>query len=223
MRELEERIGAWGGEEVIFDDGEHFGGDGDTDGDGAVVRVMENLMEEDEVFDAVLDTVGGKGVWEVGERLLKVGGKNTKRRRQFTTLVGDVPGRAIPSAGDNFRAGLRLLRLGNVGREKDKGWQGAGDDDDLKGKGKEDRSDKGKGKGKVGYAWVSVAQDVDWEGKDVRDSVAAVLQMAVDGVARPRVGSVMPFERTPEVFAEGLRPGQNPLGDGGTVVIKIVG
>jgi len=220
MRELEERVGAWGGEEIVFDDGEHIGGGGDADVDGAAVRVMENLAEEGEVFDAVLDTVGGKEVWDAGERLLRVRGGNVKRRKQFTTLVGDVPARVIPSAGDNFRAGLRLLKLGNVGRDMDKGWQG-GDDGDVEVKEAED--DRVKAKTKVGYAWVSVAQDVDWEGKDVRDSVGAVLEMAVNGVAKPRVESVVSFERTPEVLAEGLRPGENPLSDGGTIVVKIVG
>ena len=33
----------------------------------------------------------------------------------------------------------------------------------------------------VGYAWVSVAADVDFEGGDVRDSLAAVMRMAEAG------------------------------------------
>ena len=37
----------------------------------------------------------------------------------------------------------------------------------------------------VGYAWVSVAADVDFEGEDVRDSLAAVMRMAEAGWLRP--------------------------------------
>jgi hypothetical protein len=165
-----------------------------------------------------LDTVGGKEVWEASERLLKLpglggsDGKNTDGKKtakkaknigvkQFTTLIGDFPGRAIPTAGDNFRAGLRSLNFGVGGRSDGKKQDG----------------------GKVGYAWVSVAQDVDWEGEDVSETVGAVLRMSLEDGIRPWVGGkgerVMPFEKAPEVFVNG---GRGMLGDGGTVVVKVV-
>lgn len=122
MRRVEERVRLWGGEEVIFDDGEDGQGEDER---GAVVRVIDRLCGDGDVFDAVLDTMGGKEVWEASERLLKSVGrpddnsmKKEKGKRprigikQFTTLVGDVPGRTIPTAGDNFKAGLRSLNFG---------------------------------------------------------------------------------------------------------------
>ncbi|KAE9386727.1 hypothetical protein BT96DRAFT_838794 [Gymnopus androsaceus JB14] len=89
----------------------------------------------------------------------------------------------------------------------------------------DDLSKKG-GHGRVGYAWVSIGQDVDWEGEDVRDSVAAVLKMAMSEGVRPWVGEnttqtrcsrIVPFERTPQIFVA-----DGPLGNGGTAVVKLV-
>ncbi|KAG5643265.1 hypothetical protein DXG03_001275 [Asterophora parasitica] len=220
MRMVEERVRVWGGEEVIFDDGEE--GDGE-DERGPVVRVIDQLCEDGDVFDAVLDTVGGKEVWEASERLLMsvdgadaagIGngtGKKEKEKtkrvgiglKQFTTLVGDTPGRPIPSAGDNFKAGLRSLNFGRTERKMD---------------------------GKVGYAWVNHAQDVDWEGEDISESLGAVLRTVVDEGIRPWVGQnlgasarhqrVVPLEKAPQAFISGER---GLLTDGGTVVVKVVG
>ncbi|KAF8898136.1 hypothetical protein CPB84DRAFT_1815732 [Gymnopilus junonius] len=195
MHVVEERARDWGADEVIFDDGEEGGGP--DDGRGAAVRVLDTLREDGDVFDAVLDTIGGKEVREAAERLLKSAGADgsasarLKRRGvgQFTTLVGDHPERTIPSAGDNFRAGLRSLRP--VGGSTTR----------------------------VGYAWVSVAQDVDWEGDDVGETLRMVLRLALEDGVRPLVEDLVsgdgpdtprttPFERAPSV-------------DGGTVVVKI--
>ncbi|KAG5350192.1 hypothetical protein C0989_012305 [Termitomyces sp. Mn162] len=213
MRRIEERVRNWGGEEVIFDDGED--GHGER---GAVVRVIEGLREDGDLFDAVLDTIGGKEVWEAAERLLKavhvdapaVGGKKDKTKRagigtkQFTTLVGDFPGRMIPSAGDTFKAGLRSLNFGS-------------------------RTDGKKLEGKVGYAWVSHAQDVDWEGEDIRDTLREVLRIVTEANIRPWVGEggqwtertrVVPFEKAHELFVSRDR---GVLTNGGSLVVKVVG
>ncbi|KII96059.1 hypothetical protein PLICRDRAFT_170639 [Plicaturopsis crispa FD-325 SS-3] len=172
-----------GAAEVVYADGMDAAG------------VLGLLARRKEVFDAILDTIGGREVWEAGERLL--GG-----RGQFTTLVGDVPGRPIPSAKDHFRAGMRSM-----------GATGS-----TEGGAKKEK----KVKGGVGYAWVSVAADVDWEGEDVRDSLGAVLRLAAEEGLRPVLGlgaedgeaPVIPFERTPEVFGR--------MGEGGTAVVRIV-
>ena len=37
----------------------------------------------------------------------------------------------------------------------------------------------------MGYAWVSVAQDVDWEGQDVGETLGAVVRLALAGQLRP--------------------------------------
>ena len=90
---------------------------------------------------------------------------------------------------------------------------------------------KGAQKRVVGYAWVSVAADVDFEGEDVRDSLAAVVRMADAGWLRPPCagaegepdpGKVVPFERAPEVFRRGLVGPLGLLADGGTCVVRIV-
>ncbi|CAA7259558.1 unnamed protein product [Cyclocybe aegerita] len=241
MRTVEERARLWGADEVIFDDGEEGGGV--DDGRMAAVRVINTLWEDGDVFDAILDTIGGKEVREAGERLLRSQGKQTsltpgKGRTtspakvsisslnrhgvgQFTTLVGDVPERAIPSAGDNFRAGLRSLRIGSTDSPNDSHARmaeqvSAGD---L----------KGPSSGRVGYAWVSVVQDVDWEGSDVGETLGTVLRLALEDGIRPFVEvepgrgmmgrpRVVPFEKAPYVFVD-----NGPLGDGGTVVVKIAG
>ncbi|KAK0467913.1 uncharacterized protein EV420DRAFT_1635181 [Desarmillaria tabescens] len=194
MKQVEDRVRSWGGEEVVFDDGD-VGSLGEEGRRGAVVRVIERLVADGDAFDAVLDTVGGKAIWEISERLLsgvgsaqnspaKKGAFGSLKKRsprskgQFTTLVGDVPERTIPR-------------------------------------------DEGRNNGKVGYAWVSVAQDIDWDGDDIRESIGAVLRLALKEGLRPRVGGderIISFESTPSVFVEG-----GPLEDGGTIVVKVVG
>ncbi|KAK0206127.1 hypothetical protein DFS33DRAFT_1255586 [Desarmillaria ectypa] len=211
MKQVEDRVRSWGGEEVVFDDGD-VGSLGEEGRRGAAVRVIERLVVDGDAFDAVLDTVGGRAIWEMSERLLsgvgsvqnspaKKGAFGSLRKRsprskgQFTTLVGDAPERTIPSAGDHFKAGIRSL--------------------------KNSHKDEGRNSGKVGYAWVSVAQDVDWDGDDIRESIGAVLRLALKEGIRPRVGGderIVSFENTPSVFVEG-----GPLEDGRTIVVKVVG
>lgn len=221
MEGVEERVRMWGGEVVVFDDG--VGADGDG-GVRAAVRVVERLMGDGDAFDAVLDTVGGKEVWEAGERLLRsgglvlgVGGTGKERPRgQFTTVIGDYPDKPIPTAGDHFKAGLRSLRLGTG---KNAGTS-IGVDERSSGV-----------SGKVGYVFMSIAQDVDWEGAGIRESIEAVLRIAMMDGVRPWTGKaivadedtekrVIPFERTPELFVDGTK---GPLAHGGTAVVKIVG
>ncbi|KAJ3879594.1 hypothetical protein F5051DRAFT_370741 [Lentinula edodes] len=237
MESVERRVRRWGAEEVVFDDGggsdPEGGGGGCEDGVAAVVRVIERLVEDGDVFDAVLDTVGGKEIWEASERLLRNTGNNDASplpgnqshpggTGQFTTLVGDTPSRPIPTASDHFRAGLRSMKNTHNATTTKDGTNGS----PVK---------KGaNGNGKVGYAWVSVAQDVDWEGEDIRDSLGAVVKMAMNEGVRPWVGGsesggngevndnngderVVPFERTPRIFVA-----NGPLSNGGTAVVKVV-
>ncbi|KAJ7672823.1 hypothetical protein B0H17DRAFT_1208536 [Mycena rosella] len=199
MRRVQARVRAWGVEEVVFDDGGGAGERGDG-GRGAAVRAVERLIGDGDAFDAVVDTVGGRAVWEAGERLLAGAGAG---RKQFTTTVGDWPGRPVPTAKDNFRAGLRALR----GNQSQGGGGGGG------------AAKKGAKRSEVGYAWVSAAQDVDWEGADVRDALGAMLRLALEGGVRPVVEAEQPFERAPEVFERG---GGEVL-RGGSVVVKVVG
>jgi hypothetical protein len=248
MHVMEDRAREWGADEVIFDDGEAVGegggdaeggggGDGD-DGRAAAVRVIETLREEGDTFDAVLDTVGGKEVREVGERLLRSpaaathisSSQNSKLRRyfgQFTTLVGDTPERPIPSVADAIRANLRSFRTGqgqgHSSSTANKSTTTAEGGPSAEGHGGADADAKFQ---KVGYAWVSVAHEVEWEGEDVGETLGAVLRLAMGEGIRPLVEDagggilgrprVVPFEKAPGVFVDNGR-----LADGGTVVVKI--
>ncbi|KAJ7727920.1 hypothetical protein B0H16DRAFT_247074 [Mycena metata] len=211
MRRVQARARSWGVEEVVFDDGGAMGEDGDG-GRGAAVRAVERLIGDGDSFDAIVDTIGGRELWEAGERLLAENGgagqKGVGRRKQFTTTVGDYPARPIPSAKDNFRAGLRSLRGNQNEGKKSK---------------KENKKEKAAGgRSEVGYAWVSSAQDVDWEGEDVRDSIAAVLRMALEDGVRPFLEEErvpLPFERAAEVFE--TRDGG--VMRGGNVVVRVAG
>ncbi|RXW23585.1 hypothetical protein EST38_g2270 [Candolleomyces aberdarensis] len=238
MSEAEDRVRKLGGEEVVFDDGGLPHDPWWDDGRAAAVRVIDGLREDGDVFDAVLDTMGGREIREASERLLRSNGgpdaapaggatgakavlsldgntpwgKNQRRSGigQFTTLVGETPERIIPTTADNFRAGLRSLKFssgsgGSVGEEKTK----------------------------VGYAWISVAQDVDWEGDDVADSIGHVLRLALEHGVKPVVArastrdeyspeyawqsGVIPFEKAPDIFING----DGPLSAGGTMVVKV--
>jgi hypothetical protein len=215
---IQERARDWGADEIIFDE---EAGDGIDDGRIAAIRVMESLREDGDVFDAILDTVGGKEVREAGERLLRSAGTATssvygneppmsprgrdkaKGVGQFTTLVGDVPERPIPTTADNFRAGLRSFGVESGAKNGDEGTTA-----DMKGN-------------KVGYAWVSVAQDVDWEGEDISETLSSVLRLALEERVRPVIGAryrIVPFEQAPYAFVD-----KGPLGHGCNVVVKIAG
>lgn len=239
--EMEARLCEWGAEEVLFDDddideaerGPAFG----------AITMIDRLRKDEEIFDAVLDTIGGKEIWEAGEKLLLLNAyskmsRDRTRATLFTTLVGDVPERPIPTTSDHFRAGVRSRK---GGERHGSGGGGSGGGGGGRG-GKE----KGKGgDGKVGYAWVCGAQDVDWEGEDVRNTLGGVLAECLkEGTAttvgggggvslsgkgsgsgnggrgvRPWVrerGSVVPLERAPEVFG-------GKMLEEGTCVVKIVG
>jgi hypothetical protein len=219
MEEVEERIREWGAEEVIFDDGEIVGMD---EGRGAVVRVVDGLREDGDVFDAVLDTLGGKEVREAAERLLRSPGRKTnpdeslnggsrnnkstaRGTGQFTTVVGDNPERAIPSAGDLFRAGIRSLKFGTGGG----GNSSISNSDKASSETVNVRANDSKG-GKVGYAWINISQDVDWEGQDVGETIGSLMELALDYGIKPWVGAeyavihgMRPSKRgTPPLMAE---------------------
>jgi hypothetical protein len=72
------------------------------------------------------------------------------------------------------------------------------------------------GRGKVGYAWVSSAQDIDWEGEDVRGTIGMVLRECLRGDISPPWVKDVPLERAPEIFSGRML-------DEGDVVVKIVG
>jgi hypothetical protein len=166
-------------------------------------------MEAEEEFDGVLDTVGGKEIWDAGEALLacRSGGGES----QFTTLIGDAPDRIVPTTSDLFKAGVRSTKKHGTGSSA-VNRRYSTDSGMSDGR-------KNKTKAKVGYAWIIINQDVDWQGEDIADSLRAVIRgAAVDGGVRPLVvgDKIVPFEKTPNVFVGGL------LDSGGTVVVNVV-
>ncbi|KZT74533.1 hypothetical protein DAEQUDRAFT_660618 [Daedalea quercina L-15889] len=218
---VETRVRGYGAEEIFV---------------GEPLAILEQLFDAEGSFDGVLDTVGGVAIWEAAQRLLasypsmscavsdaedgEDGGQKRKRfvcPAQFTTLVGDMPSRAIPSANDNIRLGLRSLRRAVSTSEAPAKGSGS--------KGSFGRK-RTKVKRMVGYAWVSVAADVD-EGEDVRDSLAAVVEMVEGNKVKPWVGveededRVVTFERAPEVFRRDADGPRGVLQDAGTCVVKI--
>lgn len=88
----------------------------------------------------------------------------------------------------------------------------------------------------VGYQWVSPAADVDSGGEGVRDSLAAVVRLAMEGVVLPYVGAeadvgdatgkekarVLPFERAMEAFEVDPDTKRCMLSRGATAVVRIV-
>ncbi|KAH9938724.1 uncharacterized protein B0H18DRAFT_1112847 [Fomitopsis serialis] len=211
---VEARIRGWGAEEVFV---------------GEPLAVLEQMFDEEKSFDGVLDTVGGVEIWEAAQRLLasypsmscavsdaEDGGDEGRKRKtfvcpaQFTTLIGDMPSRAIPSANENIRLGLRSLRRAvSTSQAPAKGGR-----------------KRAKVKRMVGYAWVSVAAEVD-EGEDVRHSLATALEMVEGNKVRPWVGAeededrVVTFERAPEAFRRAADGPRGVLQDAGTCVVKI--
>ncbi|KAG1753202.1 hypothetical protein EDB19DRAFT_1627218 [Suillus lakei] len=229
LERIEKRLREWGADET------------------SVMALFTYLTRTRVRFDAVIDTIGGREIWEAGRALLSLPVHDAARASiegQFTTLVGDAPDRVVSTASDHFRAGVRALRIGNA-----KGTLKVHDDAEFSqatvrlARGKKDRKVKPR---PVNYAWVNVMSDVDWEGADVRDSLGAALAMAVEEGVRPAVGladfldtskkskgktkavfsggdgetpgKVIPFENTPQVFVPG-----GGLEHGGTVVSRIAG
>ncbi|KAI0352720.1 hypothetical protein OH77DRAFT_1408564 [Trametes cingulata] len=266
--QVEARLRAWGAEDIcvgepldvlrrLVEEGQSFDAVLDTVGGIAIWEVSQRLLTMDWTVAAGRSSISlasrseiklnGSGphtpdaATENGHANGDAGsGKPHKLKgkvvshAQFTTLVGDTPHRAIPTAQDNLRSGLRSLRrsVSTSGSTSKSSPASLG------------RSAGGqKAKRVVGYAWVSVAADVDFEGEDVRDSLGAVVRMAEDGWLRPWVGNsnagagagaggsaggeeegkVVPFERAPEVFRRGVVGPLGVLADGGTCAIRIVG
>jgi NADPH:quinone reductase-like Zn-dependent oxidoreductase len=205
--DLEARPYGWGAEEVIA---------------GEPVGVLEELARTGEIIDCVLDTVGGRAVWDAGRRLLALTRDDEAegRPRVFTTLVGDTPDRPIPAAQDHFWAGMRSLGFSRA--------HGAPRERAPRRGAKVDAAERA-----VGYAWVSGLADVDAAGEDVRDALGALLRLLDDGTIQPWVSTVelggkgkgraeearrsVPFERAPELFVEG----RGIFEKGEMVVVKI--
>lgn len=92
IRMTEERVRRWGAKEVKVD----------------TPLAAVNALHESE-FDFVVDTVGGRRMWDACRRVLHTTG-------QFTTLVGESA-QAIPSINAHFKSNLRSIQRAFVKKD----------------------------------------------------------------------------------------------------------
>ncbi|KAG7096523.1 hypothetical protein E1B28_003952 [Marasmius oreades] len=231
-KEIVAQIKSWGGDAVIFDGGE------------GAVKTMERLVEEgDSSIDAILDTIGGKDIWVAGENLLKAHSQqqsqlNSPTMLGTTTFPPPPPPPAILQSSSSLSRRLGSIRRRNTGSSTNStvstgGSSGAvkqftttiGDFPDRPVPSASDHFKSGirsMRKSGVDYTWVSLAQDIDFEGGDIRDALKRVIRMALEEGVRPAsggAGRVVGLERTPEVFITG---GERGLEGGNTVVVRVV-
>jgi NADPH:quinone reductase-like Zn-dependent oxidoreductase len=166
---------------------------------GLPLVVLAEFRGAGATFDFILDTVGGKAIWNVARMLLS----NTGGSAIFVTTVGDSPERPIPSSQDHFRAGMRSLGIGPGERPGGYAWVSAAADTDLEG---EDVKD------------ALAALLMPTTPRPGQSSSSLALKPWVPVREDERRARVLPFERAPDAFgkeAEGLRMG-------GTAVITIM-
>lgn len=234
--ETETRLRAWGAQHIYF---------------GDPLQVIGRLASEGRCFDAVVDTVGGVDIWIQSQKLLlAIPDSSTvhdlSSHKQFTTLVGDDPAKPIPSPQDNLRSGFRSFRrvitvpLAHTSSDVEETVPDPASKSSTtslpltRKQSKRYRSvPKPKTisvKRSVGYTWVSVDADVDYEGEDVRDALGSVVGMVEEGWIRPWIGDdgqpehrrVLPFDQAPEAFRRDSKGPVGLLQHGGTCVVKVV-
>jgi hypothetical protein len=208
MSAVEVRLRKWGVDEVIYDDANSYANcDGEMDDrKAAVVRVIDTLRADGDVFDAVLDFVGGREIREVSEGLLRPpGSQESEGVGQFTT-IGDTLDDQTPTVADNFRSkfasahdpsyanqGIEALRDTQIGR-------------------------------KLRYAQIGgVFESGD---EEVCESLDSVLRFALEDGIRPPVEEVggeifgrrraVSLEEAPDVLVDG-----DLLSDGGLAILRV--
>ncbi|KAI0002942.1 hypothetical protein BJV74DRAFT_561296 [Russula compacta] len=219
---------------------------------GAPLAVLHTL---DVDVDFVLDTIGGREIWDAARDLL-ARGTASRGPAQFTTIVGDAgSGKAVPTAQDHWRAGVRSLKRAMTVSRSSGLSLGMGRGHRSSSLSSSNSNIRGRGSltlprlpssstvatttatnttttivsasaRTVGYTWVPCVADLDFEGGDVRDALAALLAMPALQHPSPDAllglggeygaGRVLPFERAPEAF------GGLALEGGGTAVIRVV-
>ena len=205
---------------------------------GSPLAVLQTL---DIDVDFVFDTIGGREIWDASHILL-ARGTVSRGPAQFTTIVGDAgSGKAVPTMQDHWRAGVRSLkRAMTIGRGSGNGLGRSSSQKKARRNSSVVTSPSSptarvsaaagtppfsRGRS-VDYTWVSCVADIDFEGGDVRDALAALVAMpalqhpSLDAVlglgGEYGAGRVLPFERAPEAF------GGAALEGGGSAVIRVV-
>lgn len=213
FKNFERRLKRWGVEEVCL---------------GEATTVIAMLGERcktqpgEYIIDGVLDTIGGLDIWNASlQHILSHSSKSPSTEPH-------------PITDDSMPPQFTTL----VGDDKERTIPSA--QDHFKAG---FRSMKRAMNAVCGYAWISVAADIDGEGLDVRDALAGIIRWVeetrgrvkpyvenqespistpVEGATEKRstgsMGRVVMFENAPHVFAEGAKR----LTCGGNVVVKVV-
>ncbi|KAF8592745.1 hypothetical protein K439DRAFT_1504853 [Ramaria rubella] len=161
---------------------------------GEAVDIVRDIQGEE--FDAVVDPLGGKEVWDACRRVLRTAG-------QFTTLVGDTAS-DVPSANAHFKSNMRSLRRAFVKKDrKSVGYQWVSPAADVDSGGED-----------VCHSLAAVA----------RLATEGVLVPYANGTdAEDESGGyALPFELASEAFEVDAATGRCMLSRGGTAVIRIV-
>ena len=214
FKKLERRLRRWGVEDVCL---------------GEAITVIVKLGERckaqsgEYVIDGVLDTIGGLDIWNAAQQHIL-----SRLPKPSNSGLGSTADDPLPPQFTTL-----------VGDDKERTIPSA--QDHFKAG---FRSMKRAMNSACGYAWISVAADIDGEGLDVRDALAGVVKWVEEtrGQVRPYVedqgtfgsafgsedgtergaagsaGGVVVFENAPLVFAEGAKR----LTYGGNVVVKVV-
>jgi hypothetical protein len=162
---------------------------------GLPLVVLAELKSAGERFDFILDTVGGRVIWNTARNMLSSGLNDTPAL--FVTTVGDFPDKPVPSGQDHFRSGMRSLGIGVGERAGAYAWVSIGADTDLEGEDVRDAlavllGEKGD-VGQVVKPWVPTRED-------------------------ERRTRVLPFERAAAAFG----PAGQVLRVGGTAVVTVL-
>ncbi|CAE6538000.1 unnamed protein product [Rhizoctonia solani] len=159
------------------------------------VEVIGQL--EEGVYDAVVDTVGGRGVWDACRRVMC-------KDAHFTTLVGDSTD-SIPSINAHVRSSFRSLARAWARKDKALGYQWVSPAADLDHEGEDIRHS-------LNAVAEAAAQAAYGSPSNSEDAIEGLL---------PRVTCSFPLERAQDAFSVD-EDGRGPLVRGGTVVVRIL-
>ena len=189
-------------------------------GKGRAVEVVQDRLEKVEVvvgddpievigqleagvYDAVIDTVGGRGVWDACRRIMC-------GEAHFTTLVGDSSD-TVPSMNAHVRSSFRSLARAFAKQGKAIGYQWVSPAADLDHEGEDIRHS---------LTAVAEAAVLAAYGAPNRGSTYGEDGIKTTGML-PRVTCSFPMERAPNAFAVD-EDGRGPLVRGGTVVVRVL-
>ncbi|KAL0066012.1 hypothetical protein AAF712_007002 [Marasmius tenuissimus] len=212
------QVKAWGGDAVVFDGGE------------GVVKMMERWIEKGGFgVDAILDTVGARereGGVAAGDGADECCDAVSTAASAGSTSAFEVVEFVVTEAWE-YKEEEYEFEYEVVGVVK-QFTTTVGDFPERPVPSASDHFKSGirsMRKTGVDYTWVNLAQDIDFEGGDVRDALKRVIRMALEDGVRPAVGGiggagrVISLDKAPEVLVAGSERGME---DGNTIVVRVV-